>query len=225
MDPTINHNIKNIINKATNILENWENNERMLIEKKKLTHDENIKQMTENSFNLENKRTELIKTIEQSKEYKIEQENLLQMLIHNISCVKENQQALQSKVNEQNEIVKSLKQEIEQGQSECQQRNKKSTSHLQKTLDDIEFFHKYLGLSCNNENGGLKIKLQNIDPNDPEREFYFIIFLNGQDNYQIRECSPNVNNIDEYLEELNLTNDLSFFVRNIRKQFKTMCTD
>lgn len=93
-----------------------------------------------------------------------------------------------------------------------------------KTRDMTEWYKRVLGLKI--EGGeGVKFSFNKIDPNDQDKEYYFFIRLEG-DVYILLHCNPQLDNIDELVEELNRSNGLFKFVRDMREKFKeTTCKD
>ena len=66
----------------------------------------------------------------------------------------------------------------------------------------------------------LKLNFQMLDPKAPQREFWFIVFVDEVDNYHIESIEPAMENTQELVEELNTSNDFSLFVRRMRARFQ-----
>lgn len=115
-------------------------------------------------------------------------------------------------------------------------------------------FEKNLALRFERQTeGSLVVKMHNIDPSDPKRQFYFsvrveddtnlyngkllasflalsarahIAFRNWRRRFltprpppdlSVAECAPAVEGLPELVEQLNASNNLSLFVRRVRK--------
>lgn len=60
-----------------------------------------------------------------------------------------------------------------------------------------------------------------IDPKKEDRAFFFTIFIDGS-KYVMKECEPPLpaSQVDALIDEVNITNDFSKFVRAMRRKFK-----
>ncbi|CAN8254903.1 unnamed protein product [Cochlearia groenlandica] len=65
---------------------------------------------------------------------------------------------------------------------------------------------------------GVKFTFTNIDAKRPTREFLFTVHY-GNGIYTVLDCNPQVDGIEEMVQELNKTNDLFRFVRLMRDKF------
>ena len=84
--------------------------------------------------------------------------------------------------------------------------------------------YKKLGLEFQREdNSRLKIAFTNVDPADPSRLFFFVVFVDQDEQYHIEQVEPGVGSIADLMHRLNETNDFSSFVRNMRKKFQALC--
>lgn len=66
-----------------------------------------------------------------------------------------------------------------------------------------------------------RFAFNNIDPNDPERKFSFMLIVNEQEKYDIVDCKPALDAADlvKLLQDLNETEDTSSLVRRMSKFF------
>mmetsp|Transcript_11456 Transcript_11456/g.27131 ORF Transcript_11456/g.27131 Transcript_11456/m.27131 type:complete len:225 (-) Transcript_11456:15-689(-) len=84
-------------------------------------------------------------------------------------------------------------------------------------------FYKRLGLDFDGVGEDLlHLRFTKIDPKAPEREFSFAVHVTDDNTYVIQDVSPPVEGVAEMAEELNETNDFSFFVRRMRREFCTL---
>lgn len=81
-------------------------------------------------------------------------------------------------------------------------------------------FYKRLGLDFDGLGEDLlHLRFTKIDPRDLDREFTFSVKVTEDDVYDIRDVNPPVEGVAEMVEELNETNDFSYFVRRMRREF------
>ncbi|KAG2327937.1 hypothetical protein Bca4012_036968 [Brassica carinata] len=82
----------------------------------------------------------------------------------------------------------------------------------------ISWYNQALGFHV--EAGhGVKFTFTNIDAKRPTREFSFTVHY-GNDIYSLLDCNPQLDDMDEMVQELNKTNDLFGFVRLMREKFQ-----
>lgn len=100
---------------------------------------------------------------------------------------------------------------------------------------------------------GLRFIFDNVDPNNHQRKFTFVVFINKQDLYErmlqkninkkrkrkrkrkeitsreilinliVVECKPKISDVQPMLDELNRENNMSRFVVQMRKKFQEKC--
>jgi hypothetical protein len=69
----------------------------------------------------------------------------------------------------------------------------------------------------------LVVRFTLLDPNDPNRVFCFSIRIHPEtDAFIVEECQPLMDSLSNHVDQLNRTNDLSLFIRSMRKAFKQM---
>jgi hypothetical protein len=58
-----------------------------------------------------------------------------------------------------------------------------------------------------------------LDPNDPTRQFSFVLQVDDEDKYEIANCQPSIDAaiLVEICNRLNDTDDMSYLVRRMRK--------
>ncbi|XP_077979275.1 kinetochore protein Spc25-like [Glandiceps talaboti] len=66
----------------------------------------------------------------------------------------------------------------------------------------------------------IQVVFTNIDPDDASRQYSFTVKVT--DGYEVTECEPQVEGLEEMVEKLNKTNHFSLFVINIRRKFREM---
>ncbi|VAH12577.1 unnamed protein product [Triticum turgidum subsp. durum] len=83
----------------------------------------------------------------------------------------------------------------------------------------ICWYQKRLGFQAVVEGEGVKFIFDKVDSQSPEKEFSFSLKFD-KDRCTLLRCSPPVEDSEELVKDLNLTNDLVKFVRIIRQRFQ-----
>lgn len=81
------------------------------------------------------------------------------------------------------------------------------------------WYQKCLGFQAVDGGEGVKFVFDKVDLQSPEKEFSFSLKFD-KDRYTLLQCSPPVEDSEELMKDLNLTNDLVKFVRIIRQRFQ-----
>jgi len=135
---------------------------------------------------------------------------------------------LKGKVRDERQNVLGLENEETQAKSralEVRELKDKAEESKKTTLDDLTrgiVNYKYLGLDFEKaENERLRFSFTQIDEQDPNRQFSFLLYANDFDNYEVEGCTPPIRGkeLRSLTDRLNQTDDLASFVRNIRKAF------
>ncbi|XP_020576689.1 kinetochore protein spc25 [Phalaenopsis equestris] len=105
-----------------------------------------------------------------------------------------------------------------------EEKHERDLIEIKKLKEATDWYKSVLGFKT--EGGeGVKFTFNKIDPNDQEKEYWFIVRLDGGI-YSLLHCNPEVNDIDELMKELNRTNGLFKFVRDMREKFQEiLCAD
>uniref|UniRef100_R7WCD1 Kinetochore protein SPC25 n=1 Tax=Aegilops tauschii TaxID=37682 RepID=R7WCD1_AEGTA len=84
----------------------------------------------------------------------------------------------------------------------------------------ICWYQKRLGFQPVVEGEGVKFIFDKVDLQSPEKEFSFSLKFDSDRYTPVLQCSPPVEDSEELMKDLNLTNDLVKFVRIIRQRFQ-----
>ena len=158
-------------------------------------------------------------------------------------------------IDEQKELKLSMKTEIAHIDEEeriamaklqvIREEHEKARTKAERSLDDLTHgvkMYMALGLEFQKCDGEcMKFIFTNIDPKDPSRKFYFLMYVDGDDKYQlgkgkkdenidgndldIAPTSPLLDKsvTDKALHTLNKSNDIGKFVVSMRKAFQGLC--
>lgn len=100
---------------------------------------------------------------------------------------------------------------------------------MEQTLQDLTHglrFYTKLGLEFQKADGeAMRFIFTQIDPANPTRQFFFTMFVDDKNTYQLVETSPTLpaNTCAQYIQNLNEHNDISVFVFQMRKLFCGVC--
>ena len=154
-----------------------------------------------------------------------------------VNRITEEIQGVQAENEERQEAVKRLPRELaeldqrlamEKEHLAMASRKLESTDqtsqHKQEVLGSgTELYEKYLGITFERQvKGALLLKMANIDPSNPKRQFTFTISLEDNEQYTVTDCVPHFERLPEMVRELNATNSLTAFVRGVRKEWRKM---
>ncbi len=70
----------------------------------------------------------------------------------------------------------------------------------------------------------MKFIFTQIDPRDPTRQFFFLMYVDSNDRFQLVESNPVLDNAYtmKHLEVLNMDNNVGKFVAKMRKAYVTL---
>ncbi|KAI3673530.1 hypothetical protein L6452_39653 [Arctium lappa] len=101
---------------------------------------------------------------------------------------------------------------------ECEEKHKQDAEVREEIGEAISWYNRVLGFRI--ERGrGIKFIFTNINPKNPNEEYYFTIRLEN-DSYYLLDCHPQVSEAKKLIQELNITNGLYNFVRIMRTKFQ-----
>lgn len=117
--------------------------------------------------------------------------------------------------------LQKLDKAMEQYQSD---KDKLERSKVQDMSKGVQLYLN-LGLEFQKApNDCMKFIFTQIDSKNPSKEFFFAIFVDGNDKYQFVESSPSLNKdaVNRLVHKLNSDSDISYFVVSMRKAFKAL---
>ena len=97
---------------------------------------------------------------------------------------------------------------------------------MEHTLNDLTHgikLYQSLGLEFQKAEGDcMKFIFTQVDPRDPQRQFYFLMFVDSHDMYQLVESNPVVSPayLKKAVDALNADNDIGKFVVNMRRYYR-----
>eukprot|EP00547_Thalassionema_nitzschioides_P016067 CAMPEP_0194234380 /NCGR_PEP_ID=MMETSP0158-20130606/2106_1 /TAXON_ID=33649 /ORGANISM="Thalassionema nitzschioides, Strain L26-B" /LENGTH=238 /DNA_ID=CAMNT_0038967529 /DNA_START=37 /DNA_END=753 /DNA_ORIENTATION=- len=130
---------------------------------------------------------------------------------------------------EQDEVVRELKEKevLYRGKAnEAREHKARVEEAKATTIEDLTkgiINYNYLGFNfVKAPENGLCFSFTEIDKDDPKKTFSFTLGTNEYNEYEIYECNLNKEIVDELLHHLNKTDDLSYFVMQMRRAFLDM---
>ena len=112
---------------------------------------------------------------------------------------------------------------LENGRKQLAQLQTDNSDRLGVLARGYQLYHERLGLDVERFGDDcLRVIFTKIDPANPARKFAFAVFVDESDMYQLKECVPEVPASVDLLQRLNDTNDFSWFVQVMRKEFREL---
>jgi hypothetical protein len=154
----------------------------------------------------------------------LQQREELRQVEKGIEELQQQEQALPEVLGEVTNTLAQRRSTLDNGRKQLAHLQADNTERLGVLAQGRQMYHDRLGLDF--ERFGedcLRVIFTKIDPSEPARKFTFAVFVDRGDMYQLKECSPDVPACADLLERLNETNDFSWFVQMMRKEFKSDC--
>ncbi|GAA5813402.1 hypothetical protein MFLAVUS_006880 [Mucor flavus] len=99
---------------------------------------------------------------------------------------------------------------------------KKASTLENERRDKIELMacvkYTQLDMSTEKENH-VKFSFKSISQVDPEKVFYFVLYLSESSIFQVTECRPEIPELDSLVAEVNIDRDIYSFVKRMRRSF------
>ncbi|CAI9735928.1 Hypothetical predicted protein [Octopus vulgaris] len=104
----------------------------------------------------------------------------------------------------------------------------KQDNSVSKKMKEYEkaknYFIERLGLHFKKTSSDrIQMVFKSINHRKPNKLYIFSIKIDENSKYLVTECHPLVPNIEELVQKLNATNNLSNFILSMRKAFKSLC--
>jgi flagellar biosynthesis GTPase FlhF len=132
------------------------------------------------------------------------------------------QEDVPAKLSDRNKQLESEQRALEMARRQVEEKREGRELRRNEMAKGIPFYKDRLGLAFERmPDGSLSFRLTLLDPQNPARPFTFALLVTPQNAYQVLRCEPRVD-YDALLGQLNRDNDLSVFVRQIRRLFKNL---
>ena len=151
-----------------------------------------------------------------------EQKGLVEDLNHQLKELQIRKEEVMREAEENKENVGNFDALNSKKSQEIALKEKSVGTTMDKFQKGVEFFESNLGLRFENmEDELLKLAFTCICDERPGDEFVVVMKV-VERVYEVRECRPQVPDIDRMLDELNETNNFCKFLCQLRKQFKSI---
>lgn len=171
--------------------------------------------LKENEVHLENCRETMIETkqrqLEEISFYKDETERLRQQLLQ--------LEPQLHKLSEEENLAQIHRSNVENESQNIIKMKQRKYNDLTKGIS----LYKYLGLEFQKADGDcMRFIFTQIDESNPQRQYYFTIFVDDQDSYQFVNSNPPLDKsiCSQYIQKLNVDSNIARFVANMRRAFK-----
>ncbi|XP_001635865.2 kinetochore protein Spc25 [Nematostella vectensis] len=120
--------------------------------------------------------------------------------------------------------LQMLEQQISRENKDIMDKEEAAKAKLEHFQKGSELFRKSLGLEFKKiDDDHLQFVFKYIDPNDWERPFTFTVRIDSNDrSYKVKDCMPEIQDLDKMVEELNSSGHFSKFVYKVRNKFKEL---
>ncbi|CAH3177544.1 unnamed protein product [Porites lobata] len=121
--------------------------------------------------------------------------------------------------------LEGIEHRLKKRKNEITSKEQSSSFKIKQFTKGTEFFKERLGLAFKKvDEDNLQFVFKFIDPNDEEKPFVFTVSITNQGTYSVKNCMPEVKELDEMVQQLNSTNNFSKFVVSMRRRFKDYVT-
>eukprot|EP01039_Chlorochromonas_danica_P006811 gene6811-7524_t len=126
----------------------------------------------------------------------------------------------------QSQALEVEEKQMEEQLSLAKEQHEMKKKKMEQALKDLTHGTKYyamLGLDFQKaENDCMKFIFSQIDRNHPMKIFYFLIFVDERNQYQLVETNPTLDGqaVNGLMKELNTSNDIARFVLGMRQLFR-----
>lgn len=174
---------------------------------------------------LESSEADLLELVEQRKKESEEEERKADELAAQLAALSLTADALPSQLAslEAAEAAQRAKAAAKAREVALAEARKKEESNNLKR--DISQFERVLGLTFTVENNqNLRCCFRLLDELNPDREFYFSVFVDENEAYQVSACEPAINEtrLDELIDQVNQTNSFARFLYRMRMEFQSL---
>ncbi|KJE90223.1 hypothetical protein CAOG_01564 [Capsaspora owczarzaki ATCC 30864] len=142
------------------------------------------------------------------------------------SAVSQLQQQKELAMDTQNDIrqqIAAREQALVRETEMLSERERDAATSMKELTRGVQFFSERLGLKIQRTGKHhLQFIFRYIDPYNVNREFSFSVRIDEKNMYHVDVCEPMVEDLAGMVAQLNDDNQLSVFIKNIRKKFKAM---
>ncbi|XP_028618824.1 kinetochore protein Spc25 isoform X1 [Grammomys surdaster] len=116
--------------------------------------------------------------------------------------------------------IQDLKEEYARKKETISTANKANEERLKRLQKSADLYRDRLGLEIRKIPGDkLQFIFTSIDPKNPESPYMFSLSINETKEYEVFDCSPHLECLEEFQEKVRKTNNFSAFLANVRKAF------
>jgi len=163
----------------------------------------------------------LIRAKQLARDHSVEHEKMLELdqEIAELNC---RMQTLPAILQEQNTMIEGQRKKVADLRKALIKAEKDAAHNMTEKRIGQTIYQERLGFRFERvADDHLRVVFDKVDPNNPNKEFWFAVAVDAQNVYQIAEnkCKPYVESLPAMLNELNKTNNFGSFVRQMRHEF------
>ncbi|KAJ1644118.1 kinetochore-associated Ndc80 complex subunit spc25 [Coemansia erecta] len=147
-------------------------------------------------------------------------------LSRDISGLQVKQRDIKDEVNQLSSQLARLETELAKRRKAIDEKLEVLEAQRAKNQPELEFFKNKMGLSIakGDSKDSLTFIFTLISLSEPARPFAITVDMSQRD-YQVTKCSPEIKELDKYVETLNASRDFFEFLKRIRKAFVSQYFD
>jgi myosin heavy subunit len=157
----------------------------------------------------------------QNSEIKVQQRTEVEHYLTQTERLKQQKKQLEQHLRKAEEDEAKEMTRVDSARVELDEIRSKMERHLNDLTHGVRMYTS-LGLEfLKAENDCMKFVFTQLDPKDPARQFYFLMFVDSEDRYQLVETNPTIpaQVAQQHIKTLNGDNNIGRFVVNMRKSF------
>ncbi|XP_002742409.1 kinetochore protein Spc25-like [Saccoglossus kowalevskii] len=199
-----------------------EDSSEKLVEDVLKNHELTIKRVQEDMEALGDAHKALKQQAESNQQVIQDKRDRLNILKQNIEKLKvENQRVMMENEGKQKIFGEQTRRNTKENEL-VQTRTKVVKSRAEELERAAEYFQDRLALEFKKLSGErMQIIFTNIDPDQQDKKYVITVKIT-ENQYEVTECDPAVEGLDEMVVKLNKTSHFSLFIINLRRKFREM---
>lgn len=213
------------LKEASDIVQEWTTERLSAKRALKSQHDGAMKQSEQFYKKLVEREHQLSKQAKELEEDMEEQEHKLKQMEEEAMQARELASDLPEQLEDLRATVSEERRKTEEEAGTVEKSEGKQLKQVESLRVANDMYKDRLGLEfMKTDDDDMKFVFTLIDRFEMDREFSFTIRVeDGSSRYELVECEPMVKEAGEYIRECNRTDDLSMFIRKMRKSFVRLC--
>ena len=187
------------------------------------THAQGVKANTSHVEKLRKETEKQLSIAKQvSKEEQLESKKIKEIQVE-LQLAQERETLLPERINEYTALTNAEEERVFKERQNIAHEEKKTHGKIRSLNASVQMYSERLGLKFSQTNEDeLAFVFTQVDEKFPHEEFSINVHVSDDKKYEVTKCVPQIAKIDDMVHKLNADNDFSSFIRNTRRQFKTI---